>query len=65
MPDIDSEAAGILIESGLDVPTAMAGAIINVPLPRAKHGPRASASRNVGVIIGVAMALAYVVWRSF
>ncbi|HVU89100.1 MAG TPA: hypothetical protein VHD36_17380 [Pirellulales bacterium] len=28
MPEIDAEAAGILIENGVDVPTALAGSLV-------------------------------------
>jgi len=45
MPEIDAQAAGILIENGVDVPTALAASIIKEPRPQQDH--TATASRRL------------------
>ena len=65
MPDIDPEAAGILIESGVDVPTALVGSIIDEPQSPKAQGLKAGALRAIGLMIGVAAAITYLAWRSF
>ena len=75
----DEVVLNVLLAEGLDVPTALAGAssdysckpsqpaglIANQPRPSAPQHRRASASRTTGALIGLAAALAYLVWRSF
>ena len=65
MSDIDPEAAGILIASGVDVPTALAGSIINEPSatvpPKSSTGTRTPGI--VGFLIGLAVMLAYLLWQ--
>jgi hypothetical protein len=61
MTSIDSEAAGILIESGVDVPTALAGSIIDEPRPSVLHAQNAGPSRAAGVLVGVVVAVSYFV----
>jgi hypothetical protein len=62
MPDIDAEAAGILIENGCDPITAVAGSIIEEPRPPRHQNSKAA--RSLGALIGVLVALAYIVWRA-
>ena len=63
MSSIDPEAAGILIENGLDVPTALAGSVIENQSPLVPSR-NAAPVLTIGVLIGLATVLAYVVWRS-
>jgi hypothetical protein len=73
----DEIVLNVLLAEGLDVPTALAaassggspapsplGSIINEPRPTVPQGRNAGASRTVGVLIGVVVALAYLAWRS-
>ena len=58
MPDIDAESAGILIESGVDVPTALAASIIEEPQPVRKLSQPLLWLALVGGVISAA-----VLWR--
>jgi hypothetical protein len=56
MPDIDPEAAGILIEGGIDPATAYAASIRDQP-----RGPRKPVSRYwllLGALLGIVAAVA-------
>jgi hypothetical protein len=64
MGNFDPEAAGILIESGVDVPTALVGSIIDEPRSPMPQARNTGSSRATGVLIGVVVAVAYLVWRS-
>ena len=57
MLDIDAEAAGILIESGVDVPTALAGSVIEEPRPARPRRPLNRQLVWIAVIAGIAAAL--------
>ncbi len=60
MPEIDAEAAGILIENGVDVPTALAGSIIDEP-PQSPSAPHHSKLIFwLAFVTGLIIALA---WR--
>jgi hypothetical protein len=60
MPDIDAEAAGILIENGVDLPTALAGSIIEDPRPAPTDSPRPKLVFWLAFLGGL---IAAVVWR--
>ncbi len=51
MSSIDPEAAGILIENGVDVPTALVGSIIDEPRPPMPQACN-TAARAIGVVVG-------------
>ena len=53
---IDPEATGILIANGLDVPTAVAGSIIDEP--KSPIDPKERGAREIGALIGVGIRLA-------
>ena len=62
MPDIDAEAAGILIGNGVDPLTAVAGSIIDEPRPRARGSKH---PRLVMVLAVVAAVAVVIVMRTF
>jgi hypothetical protein len=60
MPEIDAEAAGILIENGVDMPTALAGSTVDSPQQTASHSPRSKLVFWLTFLAGLAAAVA---WR--
>jgi hypothetical protein len=57
MPDIDAEAAGILIENGCDPLTAVAGSIIEEPRPQRPLTTRSKGLIVAGIISGLVAAM--------
>lgn len=60
MPEFDAEAAGILIENGVDVPTALAGSIVEQPR---RSPPPPTGSKFMFWLAFAAGVLAVVAWR--
>ena len=57
MPDIDAEAAGILIENGCDPLTAVAGSVIDEPRPRARGSKHPWLVMILAVVAAVAVVI--------
>ncbi|HEY1600367.1 MAG TPA: hypothetical protein VGG64_12235 [Pirellulales bacterium] len=57
MPDIDAEAAGILIENGCEPVTAVAGSVVEEPQPQARPARHPRLVRAIAVVTAIATAL--------
>jgi hypothetical protein len=61
---IDAESAGILIGNGLDVPTSLAGSVIEDQRPPVPLSRKDRTLRSYGMLAGILAFLAWTIWRS-